>query len=109
MNKNIALISVSVLSAIFLFGWVVPNYPYTRRLSPDKAKELLEDYKKLYLKNWLGIKENPNKFPILNKEEQDRWNEIKLKLTMAGYTMDVSVNDSTKEVESSLGYPKYAR
>lgn len=108
MNKNIALVSVSILSAIFFFGWVVPDFPYTRRLTSDKAKQLLEEYKKLYLINWTGIKLNPNKWPILNKEQQDRFNEIKLKLTKAGYIIDVSVNESNGIVDSNLGYPKYA-
>ncbi len=107
-KEQIAITALSVLSGVLLLGWVLPDYAYTRRLSKDKADALLDEYKKLYLKNYLGIKADPNKYPVLSKEEQNRWNEIELALIKAGYRMGVGVNEENGTVYGSLGYPKYA-
>ena len=104
---QIGLTIGSALAAVFFFGWVVPDYPYTRRLSKEKADALLQEFKKLYLKNWMNLKDNS--LPKLTTEENARWEEIKRKLIMAGYDMKIDINKETAQVESSLGYPKYAQ
>lgn len=104
---QIGLTVGSALAVIFFFGWVAPDFAYTRRLSKEKADVLLQEFKKLYLKNWLNVRDSS--LPKLTAEESARWNEIKKKMIMAGYKMDVSVNESTAEIESSLSYPEYAR
>lgn len=104
---QITLTISSALAVIFFIGWVTPDFAYTKRLSKEKADALLQEFKKLYLKNWLNVRDNS--LPKLTADENSRWNEIKKKMIMAGYKMDVSVNESTKEVESSLEYPEYVR
>ena len=106
-TQKIALIATSALAAVLFLGWVVPDYAYTRRLSREKAGELVEEFKKLYFRNWATLKDSS--LPKLTEEEMKRWNAIKLKLVQAGYQMEVDINESTGTINSSLANPKYAQ
>jgi len=102
---QIGLTIGSALAAIFFFGWVVPDFAYTRRLSKEKADALVQEFKKLYAKNWAHNIDSS--LPKLTTEESARWDEIKLKLIKAGYKMEI--NSSGDQVITSLEYPKYAQ
>lgn len=106
-KERIITIGLGSLAAIFLVGWVIPDYPYTRRISVKKAEELKDEYKKLYFKNYLSVKDNS--LPKLTKQESDKMLDIMKKLMTAGYRLDISVDDATKDIMSSLVYPKYAQ
>ena len=104
-TTQIALISLGTLSAVLLFGWVLPDFAYINRLSKDEAKALANDFKLLYEKNSLHTKDSSA--PKLTEAELTRWAEIKLKLIKAGYNMNVS--ESNGQLGLGLEYPKYAQ
>lgn len=103
----IATIGLSALSLILIVGWVIPDFPYVRRLSKEKATKLLDEFKMLYFKNWQNVKNSS--MPKLTSEEVMRWDEILLKLIKAGYSAKVVVNEAEGIVDSSMSYPVYAQ
>lgn len=104
-NKYVT-ISALALSAIFLFGWVLPEIPYTRRLTKEQADKLKEEFKTLYLKNWMHIEDDS--LPALSKTESERWSFIKNKLQLAGYILKVNVNTNSGDMDTSMSIPDYA-
>lgn len=85
MRKNLPWILVFILSAIsglFFFGVLIPDYPYSRRLTLDQAKTLYEEYKKLVLKL---AQQKISNAPI-SQEDSNRLFYLQTTLTKAGFT-----------------------
>ncbi len=102
-NTTIAIASLSVISAVLLFGWVLPEYPYTRRLSPSQAESLLEEYNKLMLSLTISLSKDPDFKPVYT--DAQRMIDIRTKLTRAGYTFTSIPYDTT--LRSAIQYPSY--
>lgn len=104
MKATIAILSV--FSAILLFGWVIPDVPYIRRIKADEADKLFDEYKKLYIENWYSrwvknIKQN------LNAGQIARMDYLQKQLILGGYMPEININISTGEINASLHYPEY--
>lgn len=96
MNKNIAIASLGLLSAILVLGWVLPKVPYSRRMSAKKAEDLWKEYLNIVQKDVIGLNDSIRK------------DEISRKLASAGYTIVEDRGEGNKVVRPLL-YPSYSK
>lgn len=85
MNKYLtaALLVSTGLALGFFVGWVLPDYPYTRRLSLAEADRLFEELKGLLLQTANELKKNSSYTPPV--EVSKRIMLLHTKLNQAGY------------------------
>ncbi len=108
-GSHIVIGGLTVISALFFIGWVLPEYPYTRRLSQRRAEELLNEYTTILTRYWEELQNSEDRQSVIPKNENDRLQQIEKKLTAAGYRFLVEFDGYSNSVKVKYIPPNYIK